>query len=208
MESLDSELETKECSHCHIKLSLDQFSINKRNRDGLDYKCKTCAKEKYKEKAIAKGVYGKPYKKQAEPHKLIDGEECKKCYCCQKYKPLSNFNSNRTKWDKLHGDCKECTTKQMKKYNKTHREERKELYKKNKDHINLRDRTRYKNNEEYRKKKKERSIMYAKNNRERINARNRERRKNDPIFATQMSLRTLFIRHVMAKGKLKKLGNI
>ena len=109
------EEKAKECKYCLITFPINQFTVNKRNKDGRDNRCKTCTKEKYKQKATAKGVFGKPYKKKPEPHKNIDDVEHKKCYSCQTYKPLTNFKKNRTKWDGLQGDCKDCTNKQLKK---------------------------------------------------------------------------------------------
>lgn len=205
-EEADPEEETKECKYCSITLPVDQFSINRRYKDGYDNRCKTCAKEKYKQKAIVKGVFGKPYKRQTNPHKIIDDVEHKKCYHCQTYKPLSNFKKNKTKWDQLHGDCSDCANVQLKKYNESHKEERKERYKKNNEHIKTRDRVRYANNEEYRNIKKERAKLYAKNNRKKINARIKERKKKDPVFATQMSLRSLFCKHISGGfGKTSKM---
>lgn len=42
-------MEKKTCSKCGAEKSMDEFSINKANRDGHEYHCKDCKKEKARE---------------------------------------------------------------------------------------------------------------------------------------------------------------
>jgi len=41
-------------------------------------------------------------------HKLISNVECKHCYKCDQWLPLSCFGSDKSKWDGLNASCKEC----------------------------------------------------------------------------------------------------
>lgn len=64
-------------------------------------------------------------------HKIIKGIECKHCSKCGEWKPLSEFNKNKSKKDGLFCWCKECVKQHTKQYYQTHREgelERKKQY--------------------------------------------------------------------------------
>lgn len=42
-------------------------------------------------------------------HIFIDGNECKECSRCNRVLPLSDYHKDNSKWDGLHGFCKDCT---------------------------------------------------------------------------------------------------
>lgn len=44
----DFEKGTKVCSRCRRELPVSEFNKNKRNKDGIDNKCRQCASEYYK----------------------------------------------------------------------------------------------------------------------------------------------------------------
>lgn len=55
-------------------------------------------------------------------HIFIDGVECKHCSKCGEYKPLNEFDTCTSNWDKLQRACKSCRSiyghsEQRKQYN-------------------------------------------------------------------------------------------
>ena len=50
------------------------------------------------------------------PHRIIDGYDCKQCSKCHKWLPVSMYSKDNSKWDGLHGYCKECTSAKDRKY--------------------------------------------------------------------------------------------
>jgi len=76
-------------------------------------------------------------------NKEIDGIEHKYCSKCDTWKPLTDFNNDKTRWDGYIATCRICHQKYMKEYrekNKEHlREHRIEYYKKyrekNREHL-------------------------------------------------------------------------
>lgn len=71
---------------------------------------------------------GKPGPKRIE-HQLINGVEYKYCGKCFNWKPVTEFNSNNTKWDKLHSPCKSCTNIDSKQWHKNNQEHHREYLK-------------------------------------------------------------------------------
>jgi len=44
-------------------------------------------------------------------HKFIEGIESKQCSKCQVFHPLTNFRKQKSKWDGLHVQCRDCRKK-------------------------------------------------------------------------------------------------
>ncbi len=81
-------------------------------------------------------------------HKIIDGVECKRCSTCKGWLPLSEFSKDKTMWDGLHPQCKECN-KQYRENNKEKAQQyRKQYYKNNKELIRQCQKQYRKNNKE------------------------------------------------------------
>lgn len=97
-------VKTKRCSKCKRELPLDAFNKNKRSNDGLGFWCKACMKTYYKEKHP--GV--KQYLTYDQVHRTIGGINQKFCTRCSAWKPISEFNKNRTRRDGLCDQCREC----------------------------------------------------------------------------------------------------
>jgi len=52
-------------------------------------------------------------------HKIIDCIECKHCYKCNTWKPLTKFYKNKRNWDGLAASCNDCSKKLQKEFRKT-----------------------------------------------------------------------------------------
>lgn len=93
----------KRCSKCK-KLKLEiEFNKDKRTKDGLDYKCKQCVKDKslnYKLKNKIK-------------NSNINFNGTKICMTCNKELPKLEFNIKRTTKDGLQYNCKDCFEKEQ-----------------------------------------------------------------------------------------------
>ena len=91
----------KTCSNCNSNLHLEQFSKNRKSKDGLQSQCKACVKKYHEEN---KEVIKEREKKYREENKEAISEQKKKYY----------------------EENKEAIIEQKKKYNQEHKEERKE----------------------------------------------------------------------------------
>ena len=64
MYELENEGKTKRCCRCLKVKPLDEFSKDKRSKDGIRSHCKNCAKKEYKKKAEYFKEYHKEYYKK------------------------------------------------------------------------------------------------------------------------------------------------
>lgn len=110
-------MEVKKCSRCCQEKSLEEFSIDKKRKDGLMVYCKGCVKIRYLEN---KDKYKKTKKEYYENNRdnefsgnLDDDRECFKC---NEIKKVCDFSKDRSKKDGLMIYCKECETKRKQLY--------------------------------------------------------------------------------------------
>ena len=69
----------KNCSRCKRGLPITEFHFNKKNKDGLEYTCKYCSSERYKQ-LTKQAPYlqrpkGFPYKSIRDPEYIKDKNE-------------------------------------------------------------------------------------------------------------------------------------
>ena len=160
-------MELKTCSSCNLPKSIELFPVNKTKKDGHDYVCKECKKlynEKYHEK---------------NRQKLLE------------YKK-SNYIENKIKYNilsrKNRKDHLEERKLQDKIYYETHKEERKNYLRKNKDKLAIQ-------NKIYREKNKEKRNNYIK-----------IKCKTDPLFKLRERIKCS-IRQSFKKNNLIKECN-
>ncbi len=70
-------MDGKKCSKCHEVKPLSEFNFNRRNKDGLDYKCRVCAaaeQREWRKKNLYKtSKYNrKGYLKRIDPQQRIE----------------------------------------------------------------------------------------------------------------------------------------
>ena len=100
----------KRCSLCKIILPLEDFSKDKRNKDGRTSACKKCLYNYELERT------GKIKKDKIPSESKIPSEdkipsESKKCNICEQIKPLNEFHRNKNMKDGYLNMCKECKRK-------------------------------------------------------------------------------------------------
>ena len=108
----------------------------------------------------------------------------KKCTKCGEILHISRFHKDKNGKYKTRPDCKECSRKYQKEYNKNNKEKiskrQKIWYEENKDDILKRSKERYeKNKDSILEKQKEYNKKWAKNNPEKILNRNNKRRNKE-----------------------------
>ena len=108
----------------------------------------------------------------------------KKCSKCGEILHISRFHKDKNGKYKTRPDCKECSRKYQKEYNKNNKEKiskrQKIWYEENKDDILKRSKERYeKNKDSILEKQKEYNKKWAKNNPEKILNRNNKRRNKE-----------------------------
>jgi len=82
----------KRCYTCGRIKPIEEFYVNKRNKDGRDCYCKTCRKM---------------YRKNHKTEITVELTE-KQCAKCRIVKPCSDFYRSKERHDGLHSDCKKC----------------------------------------------------------------------------------------------------
>lgn len=91
---MTSKKTTKFCHKCQTEKNVDEFSIQRRNKDGRQSKCKKCEQRYYAEKS-------------KKNNNDVSVEE-KECSVCGKTKPASDFNKRRYSPDGLQPLCRSC----------------------------------------------------------------------------------------------------
>ena len=98
----------KLCSKCRKLKSKSDFGKNRKNKDGLRYWCKKCARD-YKRRYYRRNRG--PVKKHfvdEESHRTIDGVKQKRCTKCKKWKNESKFGKDSKNKDGLRYWCRDC----------------------------------------------------------------------------------------------------
>ena len=127
----------KICSKCKISKPETDYYPEKRTVCGLEAYCKKCHlayKKKPSYKRVSKERYSRLKNNLQEKYNNTVapiGDKC--CICCKKFINIKNFPKHRTKIDGFSSFCNDCT-----------KEQRKEWYRLNQDHIkNYRYKTTY-----------------------------------------------------------------
>lgn len=97
--------ETKRCSTCNETKTLDKFTKNKSQKDGLSYTCKQCNKRKFDLKPknnIYSGISGDKTKWE---------RECPSCHSITKHKAYGSFYTS----NKNNSNCIKCNGLKLKK---------------------------------------------------------------------------------------------
>lgn len=112
----ESQADAAEC------LGLFKSNVNKvikgklKTTGGYEFKIQNSAVEKIyfhsweeikQDNGINDKVKGQPSKNRII-HETVDNIIGKKCCTCKKWKPLTNYNFDKTHWDKLRVECKDC----------------------------------------------------------------------------------------------------
>jgi len=107
---IKEEIATKICSCCGKIKSVDEFHSNTNEKDGLQLKCKDCAK-----------LYRQKRKKTNRIRRKIEDIEYlpkeKKCSKCEIIKPQSEFYLKQSSIDGLGDWCSECDKESSRKTN-------------------------------------------------------------------------------------------
>lgn len=88
----------KKCCTCHDEKSLEEFSKNKRSKDGLSSACKSCAKQMAREWR----------KKNKHDGRVVSNKHCS---TCDKVKSANEFYNDKSRVDGLSNQCRKCVQK-------------------------------------------------------------------------------------------------
>jgi len=107
----------KYCTKCEKWKGESEFSIDRSNRDGLDMRCRDCARvhaqARYRKYRKRKKVI--VYLRFKDRHRVVKGVKQKLCTKCGKWiKEIEYYKSSAEK-DGLMSRCKKCTYKAAKK---------------------------------------------------------------------------------------------
>lgn len=110
----------KTCSHCHTKKHKSQFGSNRSTKDKLNYLCKTCAKEYYKQR------YQKILK---DPKLLKKFKEYHTNYVMCRYRMDPKFKKRRNRYDAMLKRKLRENPEYREQYNNYHRQYNTKRYK-------------------------------------------------------------------------------
>jgi len=148
----------KECSRCGVVKPSIEFCSHIRNKDGLNYWCKQCVSEYYKNNIDTIKEYDKSLREKfrnRHPSTIIVPKRVK-CYCCGKFLSVSKFIKCKAKRMGIDTRCKKC----LGKYHVEHALEEKAYRDAHRAEINERARNRRKR-VDVRIKEALRSILYS-----------------------------------------------
>ena len=94
-----TKIKYKRCSVCKETLAQTEFSTERRSKDGLNSRCKTCVKEQHQTRVATYIQYRRDYKLNISR---------KICNTCDKVKPMSEFQRRASNFDGREHRCKEC----------------------------------------------------------------------------------------------------
>lgn len=98
-------MQTKYCPDCRRDLPIDEFTKNRRNRDGLAFYCRTC--RNVRDEASRRKRLG-PRKYRVRPRDVVVPDGHKWCPECDEVKPLSEFPANKGARSGYMTYCKPC----------------------------------------------------------------------------------------------------
>jgi hypothetical protein len=101
----------KYCIKCHEWKFEREFSKDRSSRDGLDMRCKECAKLHAQElhmRATRKRRKITAYISFKDRHRTVNRVKQKLCTMCGEWKELNEYYKNSAARDGLMGRCKEC----------------------------------------------------------------------------------------------------
>ena len=103
----------KRCTKCKKQKDESEFSIHRKNKDGLRDWCKNCCRE-YKRRYLRRNRSSvKKHLVYEESHRTIDGLKQKHCNKCRKWKNESKFGRDTKNKDGLRYWCKDCVRAYM-----------------------------------------------------------------------------------------------
>jgi hypothetical protein len=103
----------KRCTKCGKIKSIEDFCKDLSTKDGLSYWCKSCLKQ-----------YNKKQRENAKKYTDEHGiPKRKRCTKCGKTKDASEFDKKSGSRDGLNSPCKECASKDARKFYKKHRKQ-------------------------------------------------------------------------------------
>lgn len=97
-ESTPAHVEGKTCSKCGERKPLDQYSVQRRARDGRQGRCKTCNAVDWRARADAQGV----------TPRFVPPVGMKRCSRCRQVKSVDEFGYARGKKDGRQSACRPC----------------------------------------------------------------------------------------------------
>jgi len=110
----------KYCIKCHEWKVEREFSKDRSSRDGLDMRCRDCARlhaqARYRKATRKKKVT--VYLRFKDRHRVVNRVKQKLCTKCGKWKKQNEYYKSSAERDGLMGRCKECTYKPGKKSRK------------------------------------------------------------------------------------------
>ncbi len=103
----------KQCTKCKKLKSKSEFSKNRKNKDGLQCRCRKCIRNFARKHYWGNSKPLKRYLRYEERHRTIDGVKQKRCSKCEKWKEESKFGKKTSQKDGLKSWCKDCVRANM-----------------------------------------------------------------------------------------------
>ena len=101
----------KYCTTCYTWKDQREFNIDRSGKDGLDMRCRDCARlhaqELYRKATRKKKVT--VYIRFKDRHRTVNRVKQKLCTKCGEWKELNEYYKNSAQRDGLMGKCKKCT---------------------------------------------------------------------------------------------------
>ena len=111
----------KYCTKCEKWKGESEFSIDRSNKDGLDMRCRDCARvhaqARYRKSIKRKKVI--VYLRFQDRHQVVKRVKQKLCTKCGKWKKEIEYYKSNSEKDGLMSRCKKCTYKPAKKSRKS-----------------------------------------------------------------------------------------
>ncbi len=98
----------KRCSKCKEWKDESEFNKNRKNKDGLQCRCRKCVRNYARKHYWGNSKPLKRYLRYEERHRTIDGVKQKRCSKCEKWKEESKFGKKTSQKDGLNSWCKDC----------------------------------------------------------------------------------------------------
>ena len=105
-------MDSKRCSRCGQVKPLSEFHKHAGHRDGRSSRCKVCRQESRYPDAV----------KNRRAKQRLDDAGMKRCWRCQRVKPLSDFFNNSSEHDGVTSMCKICHGAYKREFRKGNRE--------------------------------------------------------------------------------------